>query len=84
MLGYLSVHIIGSEKRTAFSEQSSRKTVSYEEQTIFKDKYMSIVLPQMEAIVFIILKSFSQWEQFSKLRNILGYSPVLAGEYSVT
>ena len=30
MLGYLSVDIICSEKRTVFREQSLRKTVSYE------------------------------------------------------
>ena len=38
------------------TERSSRKTVSYEEQILFKDKYPSIFSPQMEAIVFIILQ----------------------------
>ena len=44
MLGYLSADIICSQK----------KTVSYKEQIMSKDKYPSIFLPQMEAIVFII------------------------------
>ena len=58
MLGYLSTDIICSKKRTVFREHSSRKTVSYEEQIMSKDKYPSIFLPQMEAIVFIILQIF--------------------------
>ena len=40
------------------TERSSRKTVSYEEQILFKDKYPSTFSPQMEAIVFIILQIF--------------------------
>ena len=32
--------------------------MSYEEQIMSKDKYPSIFLPQMEAIVFIILQIF--------------------------
>ena len=58
MFGYLSADIICSEKRTVFRERSSRKTVSYEEQIMSKDKYPSIFSPQMEAIVFIILQIF--------------------------
>ena len=58
MLGYLSADIICSEKRTVFRERSSRKTVSYEEQIMSKDKYPSIFSPQMETIVFIILQIF--------------------------
>jgi len=50
--------IICSEKRTVFRERSSRKTVSFEEQIMSKDKYPSIFPPQMEAIVFIILQIF--------------------------
>ena len=83
MLGYLSADITCSEKRTDFLKRSSRKTVSYEEQIMFKDKYPSKFSPQMEAIVFIILQIFFRNAQFSKLGNILGHSPVLAGEYSV-
>ena len=58
MQGYLSADIICSEKRTVFRERSSRKTVSYEEQIMSKDKYPRIFSPQMEAIVFIILQIF--------------------------
>ena len=60
MLWYLFVDIICSEKRT----------VSYEDQIMFKDKYPSIFSPQMEAIVFITLQIFSQRVQFWKLGNI--------------
>ena len=44
MLGYLSADIICSEKRTVFRGRSSRKTVSFEEQIMSKDKYPSIFL----------------------------------------
>ena len=57
-LGYLSADIICSEQQTVFRERSSRKTVSYEEQIMSKDKYPSIFSPQLEAIVFIILQIF--------------------------
>ena len=46
------------EKRAVFRECSSRKTVSFEEKIMSKDKYPSIFLPQMGAIVFIILQMF--------------------------
>ena len=58
MLGYLSTDVICSEKQTVFWECSSKKTVSYKEQIMSKDKYLSIFSPQMEAIVFIILQIF--------------------------
>ena len=58
MLGYLSADIICSSWRTVFRERSSRKTVSYKEQIMSKDKYPSIFSPQKEAIVFIILQIF--------------------------
>ena len=58
MLRYLAVDIICSEKRTVFPERISRKTVSFEEQIISKDKYPSIFSPQVEAIAFIVLKTF--------------------------
>ena len=58
MLGYLSPDIICSEKQTVFLKRSSRKTVSFEEQIMSKDKYPSLFSPQMEAIVFIILQIF--------------------------
>ena len=55
---YLSADIICSEKRTVFRERNSRKTVSYEEQIMFKDKYPSIFSSQMVTIVFIIPQIF--------------------------
>ena len=58
MLGYLSADIICFEKRTVFQERSSRKTVSYEKQIMSKDKYPSILSPQMATIVFIVLQIF--------------------------
>ena len=58
MLGYLSADIICFEKRTVFRERSSRRTVSFEEQIMSKDKYPSILSPQMEAIVFIIIINY--------------------------
>ena len=58
MLGYLSAYIISSEKQTVFQEHSLRKTVSFKEQIMSKDKYLSIFSLQMEAIVFIILQIF--------------------------
>jgi len=58
MLGYLSADIICSERQPVFRERSSRKTVSFEEQMMSKDSYAGIFLPQMEAIVFIILQIF--------------------------
>ena len=58
MLEYLSVDITCSEKRTIFRERSSRKTVSYEEQIMSKDKYPNIFSPQMVTIVLIILQIF--------------------------
>ena len=58
MLRYLSADIIFSGKRTVFRDRSSRKTVSFKEQIMSKDKYPSIFSPQMEAIVLIILQIF--------------------------
>ena len=72
MLGYLSADIICSEKRTVFRERSSRKTVSYEEQIMFKDKYPSIFSPQMEAIVFIILQIFVATRAIFKIGEYSG------------
>ena len=60
MLGYLSADIICSRKRTVFQERSLRKTVSFDEQIMPKDKFPSIFSSQMEAtgILFIILQIF--------------------------
>ena len=51
MLGYLSADVTFSEKRKVFRERSSKKTISFEEQIMSKDKYPYIFSPQMEAIV---------------------------------
>ena len=65
-----------------FSENlvSSWKTVSFKQQTMSKDKYQyhSIFSCQMEGIVFFI-----SFENYCGI-IILGYFPVLAGEYLVT
>ena len=73
MLGYLPADIICSEKRTVFRERSSRKTMSYEEQTMSKDKYPSMFSPQMEASLyypsdlFRNARSFGNWGIFSDI-----------------
>ena len=41
--------------------------MSYEEQIMSKDKYLSIFLPQMEAIVFIILQIFLETRAVLKI-----------------
>ena len=58
--------------------------MSNEEQIMSKDKYPSIFSPQMEAIVFIILQIFYATRAVWKIGEYLGYSPVVAGEYSPT
>ena len=75
MLGYLFANIICSEKRTVFRERSSRKTVSYEEQIMSKDRYPSIFSPQMEAIVFIILQIFFATRAIFKIGEYSGMFP---------
>ena len=42
IIGYLSADIIFSKKQTVFWECSLRKTVSFKEQAMSKDKYPSI------------------------------------------
>ena len=44
--------------RTIFRERNSRKTERFEEQIKFMDKYTSIFLRNLEAIVVIILQIF--------------------------
>ena len=46
------------KKCTVYRERSSRKTVSFEEQIMSKEKYPSVFSPQMEVDVFITLKIF--------------------------
>ena len=75
MLGYLSADIICSEKQTVLRERSSRKTVSYVEQIMPKDKYPNIFSPQMEAIVFIILQIFFATRAVLKIGGYSRISP---------
>ena len=78
MLGY----IICSEKRTVFRERSSRKTLSYEEQIMSKDKYPSIFSPQKDAIVFIILQIFFATRAVLKTGEYINNSRHLARKYA--
>ena len=82
MLEYLSADIICSEERTVFRERSSRKTVSYEEQIMSKDKYPRIFSPQMEAIVFIILQIFFATRAIFKIGEYINNSHHLARKYA--
>ena len=79
---YLSADIICSEKRTVFRERSLRKTVSFEEQIMPKDKYPSIFSPQMEAIVFIIVQIFFATRAVLKIAGYTNNSRHLARKYS--
>lgn len=54
ILGYLSVGIICSEKRTVFRKRNSRKTLSVVGQIMYKNKYPSIFSRQMEAVMLIV------------------------------
>ena len=78
MHGYFSADIICSEKRTVFRERSSRKTVSYEEQIMSKDKYPSIFSLQMATIVFIILQIFLATRAVLKIGEYINNSHHLA------
>ena len=58
--------------------------MNFEEQIMSKDKYPSIFLPQMEAIVFIILQIFYATCAVLKIGGYSRISPsFLAGGYSV-
>ena len=82
MLGYLSADIICSEKRRVFRERSSRKTVSYEEQVMSKDKYPSIFSHQMATIVYIF-PNFQNCPRCGKdLKNSKHNSHHLAWKYA--
>ena len=59
MLGYLPLDIIFSSKLTVFLELRSRKIVPISEEIMSADKYPTIFLPQMEAIVY--LTKHLQW-----------------------
>ena len=56
--------------------------MSYEEQIMSKDKYPSIFLPQMEAIVFTILQIFFATRTVLKIGEYSRLFPSFAGEYS--
>ena len=80
MLGYLSADIICSRKRTV--KRSSRKTVSFKEQIMSKDKYANIFSPQMETIVFIILQIFYTMRAVLKIGVYLVNKPLPAAGMS--
>ena len=84
MDGNLSADIICSKTRSVFRERNSRKTVSFEEQIIPKDKYMSIFSRKIDVTVFI-LQIFRTAggkcsEQFPV--SCAGYSPLSVLWYS--
>ena len=58
MLGYLSFDIICPSKLKVFLELRSRKTVLSSKQIMSADKYPSIFLRQMEAIVYVFHRNF--------------------------
>ena len=62
------------------SESVSRGKLNFEEQIMYKDKYLTVFSRQMEAIVLIILKYFSNTRSF-KIGEY--HSEISAGEYSV-
>ena len=70
MLGYLSLYIIYSEKPTIFRKRSSRKTVRFSEQIMYKDKYPSIIIlaPNGGYCLLIILTQLSL--QYIYLHNL--------------
>ena len=65
-----------------FRERSSRKTVSYEEQIVFKDKYPSMFSPQMVAILFIILQIFFATRAVLKIGEYINNSHHLGRKYA--
>ena len=56
--------------------------MSYEEQVMLKDKYPSMFLPQMEAIVFIILQIFFATGAVLKIGEYINNSRHLARKYA--
>ena len=59
MLGDLLLDITCSSKLTVFLELCSQKTVCISEQIMSGDKYLSIVLCQMEAIAYFTIFLFA-------------------------
>ena len=58
MCRYLCANIICSKMRIVLRERICRKTKSFQEQIMSKDKYQFIFSNKIEAIVFIILQRF--------------------------
>ena len=56
--------------------------MSYKEQIMSKDKYPSIFLPQMEAIVLIILQIFFATHTVLKIGDCINNSLHLARKYA--
>ena len=56
--------------------------MSFEEQIMSKDKYPNIFSPQMEAIVFIILKIFFATHTVSKIGEYINKSLHFARKYA--
>ena len=59
MLGDLLLDIICSSELTVFLELCSQKTVCFSEHIMSGDKYLSIVLCQMEAIAYFTIFLFA-------------------------
>ena len=74
MLGYLSLDIICSSKLTHFLELCSHKTVCFVEQIMSADKYPSIFLHYLEAIVYIYLFTKQHMEFILTLINIYNHT----------
>ena len=79
MFRYLSANIICSERRTVFRK---RKTVSYEEEIMSKDKYPNIYSPHTEAILFIIYQIFSATRALLKIGEYINNSRHLGRKYA--
>ena len=62
----------------AYTVAQGRKIESFEEQTKSKDKYPSIFLLQMEAIVFIILQIFFAMPAVLKIGEYSQISPIFS------
>ena len=60
MHGCLSADSIDSKRQTVFGEWSSRKTVSFEEQIVSRDKYLCIFVCKMEANLSFIFQILFQ------------------------
>ena len=79
MLGYLSADIICSEKQTVFLELHARKTLSFEEHIMSKEKYPSIFSKSNGAYCVYYYSNIFATHAVLKI----GEYSVLAGEFSV-